>query len=228
MEIKNLKSKILKPPVIYLLITIAILLGVLIVLKVIYDRSDTFNIVEESQDPNEVFKTCSYEQYDNFPNVGELLEIVDEPSRVRLLIDTISGDRSVTTGYVGDHKYTLEGKDFWDEDNGKLIDFVGEGYSSKGLEGIEYFDTFKVDSFVEIRLTVLTGTVSKQQICDKECEEYYEFETYNNGLKYIFTLREDGINLNTLEEGEARLAGILGFDDISTQNRVFFVREICE
>ena len=87
---------------------------------------------------------------------------------------------------------------------------------------------FKVESFVEVRLTVLTGTVSKQQSCDKECEEYYAFETYNKGLKYVFTLRGDGINLNDLKEGEVRLAGVLGFDDVSTPNRVFFVREICE
>ena len=121
---KDFFKRINIPLVKYLLITILILSFVLVLLKVIYDRSDTYEIEEQKDDSNEVFKTCSYKQYDNFANVAELLEIVDEPNRVRLIIDTVSGDKNVTTGYVGNHKYTLEGKDFWDEDNGKLIDFV--------------------------------------------------------------------------------------------------------
>lgn len=184
---------------------------------------------------------CSSNDFDNSPNIEELLKIVQKPDRIRVIVELDqSQGGSRIFGQVLGERYTLTNFELKDGYSGRLFDLIGKAYNEKPTDIPGYYTHFKVDSYKIIPYSVICGKVKIEKYLvgmGVGWTEYYNFETTYKFKKYTFNLgyvsatypsKITGVDPSKFVGKNVCLAGVVGFDSLTNPNRFFYPKIKCD
>jgi len=127
--------------------------------------------------------SCDMNDFDHNPNIEDRLSIyIEEPTHLRGVIDITSGTSVEPTIYLENSKYILQGQDFGNELQRRIIEVYGQVDPEN--EGI-----FLVKAFEAIPYAVLIGQLwIREYVCREQCHDFLLFDVEQNGKTYTFSL----------------------------------------